>query len=115
MAKQVKSSGGAPLQLLDNAKVEYIDGRAFVPLREAAKLGKVHSVILEMGKRLLAQPNEAGASFTLGDANMKTRAVEIEAMFVKGLRRIAKVLGNGTSVRVRSHRDGDRLVFWYAA
>lgn len=106
MAKQVKSSeGGAPLQLLDNAKVEYIAGRAFVPLREAAKLGKVHPVILEMGKRLLAQPN----------ANMKTRAVEIEAMFMKGLRRIAKVLGNGTSVRVRSHRDGDRLVFWYAA
>lgn len=102
------------VELPNGAKFESIDGEGFVRIREAAKLGRVHPVVLEMGQRLLKKPNGTGAAFTLATPDLMKRAEDVEKMFKGGLRKVAKALDGEHKYKVKSHRDGNRLVFWYA-
>jgi len=83
-----------------------------IKIQKAAKLGGVHPAILEMGQRLLKSPGAEGGVLTLGTPDLKERAEDIRSAFVKGLRKVGGAMGDGLAVK--SHRDGDRLVFWYA-
>ena len=98
---------------LPNAKIEYIQGQPFLKLKEAAKLAGIHPVILEMGKRLLARPDVEGGVFPLKGPEMQKNADAIEQQFVWGLRKIAKAL-SAIPLRVKSVREEERLVFFYA-
>lgn len=109
-----KTATAPPFILPADAKFVYLDGAAFVPIKQSAKLGGLSPVVLEMGQKLLAGAGNQGAAFLLATPEMKSKALEIEALIVKGLRKVAKALGNGASCRVKSVRDGDRLVFWYS-
>jgi hypothetical protein len=95
------------VELPTNVKVEIIEGEGFIKIREAAKLGGVHPVVLEMGQRLLKNPGGAGAAFALATPELQKRADDIAKMFKTGLRRVApaRVL-----VRVRPARAGTAIV-----
>ena len=92
--------------------VKIIKGDEFIRVRDAAKLAGIHPAIVEMGHKLLADVGKAGGAFELGDASLKARAADIEAAFVVGLRRIAKVFAK-EPLSVKSARGDDRLSFWY--
>ena len=95
------------------SKFGMIAGETFVQLKAAAKLAGIHPVVLEMGQRLLKQPDSQGAAFDLATPEMLKRADDIEAMFVKGLKKVAGAFGS-TPMNVKSYRDDkNRLVFWY--
>lgn len=95
-----------------NLKFEILKGEAFMRVRQAAKLAGLHPAILEMGQRLLQHAEAEAGVFQLATPEMKAKGDAIEEAFVKGLRRVARALGQ--NVNVRSVREGDRLTFWYA-
>ena len=103
----------AECELPKNSGVQYIDGKAFLQLREAAKLSGINPVILEMGRKLLSAPDSQGGVFKLPTAEMQRRGDEIEQMFSVGLKKVAKAL-SAMRVKVKSYREEDRLVFWFA-
>ena len=96
---------------LPGLKIETVTGQKFIEIKAAAKLAGVHPVVLEVSQRLLRDPNQ-GARFTLGTKEMQAKATEIEDMFRVGLKKVSKAMGHRYAVR--SHKDGDALVFWYA-
>lgn len=98
--------------LPDSLKIEFIKGESFIRAKHAARLAGIHPAILEMGQKLLQSVDGQAGVFVLGNAEMKAKAHEIEALFVKGLRKVGQLFGPG--VRVKSTREGDRLLFWYA-
>ena len=91
-----------------------VDGQSFVRMREAAKLSGVHPVALEMAQTLLKGAGNAGAAFVLGTPELVRRADDIAALFKAGLRKAAKAFDPDHKRKVKMHRDGQRLVFWYA-
>lgn len=103
------------VELPTSVKFEVVEGKKFIEIREAAKLAGIHPVVLEMGQRLLKDVGGAGAAFTLANEAMVKKADDIDAMFKTGLKRIAKAFEPNRKIRVKAHRDGNRLVFWYAA
>lgn len=101
--------------LLEGVKVTTIDGDAFIRLRDASKVSSVHPVVLEMGQKLLKSIGGTGASFELGTREMQAKAAEIDKTIRLGLKRVAKLFEPNRQVKVKSARDGNRLVFWYSA
>jgi hypothetical protein len=65
-----------------------------------------------MGQRLLKKPGQEAGVFTLGTTELQNKAEAIRGAFVKGLRRMAKVLGPAGLTLRATHADG-RLTFWY--
>lgn len=110
--KQIKQPTSS---LPADVKWETVSGQPFVRVREAAKLANVHPVALEMGRKLLDNIGAGGAAFTLSTPAMKSNADAIAKMLRGGLKRVAKAFEPNKKLRVKSHRDGDRLVFWYGA
>ena len=96
-----------------NYKVQFLDGKAFIELKAAARLAGIPESVLEMGQRLLKRPDVEGGIFLLATSELQSKANEIEAIFRLGLRKIAKALGSG-GLTVKRYRDEGRLVFWYA-
>ena len=93
MTKKARPTAAKDAALLPaKIKITSIDGAEFL-----------RGVITAMGQRLLKR-----LAAECGEPAFKERALEIEAAFVKGLRRVATVLGPG-GLRVKSTRDGDRL------
>jgi hypothetical protein len=102
----------AAFSLPDSLKIDFIKGESFIRAKQAARLAGIHPAILEMGQKLLQSVDGQAGVFVLGSQEMKTRAREIEELFVKGLRKVGRAFGSG--VTVKSSREGDRLLFWYA-
>jgi len=61
----------------------------------------------------LAAKTAVGGSFHPGQPAMVEQAEAIRAQFVSGLRKVAKAFDPAHKRKVKSHRDGARLVFWY--
>jgi hypothetical protein len=99
----------------DGAKFQTVDGQDFVRLRDAAKIAGIHPVVLEMGKQLLSRVGGSGASFALATADLQRNADAIAKQFKVGLRRFAKAMEPNRKIKLKAFRDGQRLVFWYAA
>lgn len=112
MPRGVKSVGAVNLSALLPADlaVETVLKTKLVTIKAAASLGGVHPVVLEVAQKLLSEPTQ-GAQFTLATPEMQAAAHDIERMFVKGIRATAKKMGHGAT-KVRSHLEGDRLIFW---
>jgi hypothetical protein len=98
------------VELPTTLKFETISGQRFVEIKAAAKLAGVHPVALEMAQKLLKDLNQ-GARFVLADRKMEEKASAIEELFRAGLKKVAKAMGQ--RLAVRSHKDGNSLVFWY--
>lgn len=98
------------------AQFALVDGATFVRLQAAARLAGIHPVILEMGAQLIKRIGNggAGAAFQLETADLERNAAAITSMFKTGLRRYAKAIEPQKKIKVKSVRDGKRLVFWYA-
>ena len=99
-------------ELPTGIRFETIDGGKFMQVKAAARMAGIHPVILEMGQRLLKSQDREGAAFVLATPEMQKRGDDIEAMIVKGLKRVAKASNTG-AVNVKSYRQNDRLTFWY--
>ncbi len=102
------------LPVAPDAKFAIIDGQNFIRIREAARLSNVHPVVIEMGQKLLKTIGIGGASFELDSPKAKERADDIAKTFRGGLKRVAKTLEPARKIKVKSHRDGNRLVFWFS-
>jgi hypothetical protein len=98
-----------------DAKFTIVDGQNFVRLREAAKLAGIHPVVLEMGKELLGRVGGSGASFALATPELQKAGEDIARTFKTGLRRFVKAMEPNKKIKLKAFRDGNRLVFWYAA
>jgi hypothetical protein len=108
MTKGVKAISVLP----EKFTLEYVKGEPFIKLASAAKLAKIHPVILEMGQNLLKNPQQAGI-FILGNAELKRKVNDIEREFVRGLRKILLIFGGNKRMKVSSYLSEDRLHFWY--
>lgn len=104
----------AATPLPDMLTFDVVTGDGFIKVRDAAKLGSVHPAVLEMGQKLLKAPNGTGASFALATPELQKRATELERAIKAGLKRVAKALDKDHKFKVKSVRDGARLIFWYA-
>jgi hypothetical protein len=93
-------------------KVEYLTGDTAFKAQQVAAFTGIHPVILEMGRTLIEESGKV-ARFKLADAKTKEAAEDIRGEFMKGLRRVGKALSKDPVV-VKSGRDGDSLVFWFA-
>lgn len=100
------------IELPKTAKVQFVDGKKFIEIKSAAKLAGIHPAVLEMGRRLLNNPDGEGGVFLLATAELQKAGNEIEEVVRAGLRKVARGLGPG-GLAVKSYRDEDRLVFWY--
>lgn len=105
----------AVMDIPEGAKFETLEGAKFVAVKDAARLGGIHPVVLEMGQRLIKSIGGAGAAFTLGTPDMVKRADDIASTFKLGLRKVAKALEPNKKIKVKVHQEANRLVFWYAA
>lgn len=106
---------GKAFKLPDGSKFQVVDGQSFVRLREAAKLAGIHPVVLEMAGELLKRIGGSGAAFALATPELQRNADEIASTFKTGLRRFAKAMEPTKKIKVKAYKDGQRLVFWYAA
>jgi len=93
-------------------KVEYLTGDTAFRAQQVAAFTGIHPVILEMGRTLVEEQGKV-ARFKLADPKMKDAAEEIRGEFMKGLRRVGKALSKDPVV-IKSGRDGDSLMFWFA-
>jgi hypothetical protein len=93
-------------------KVEYLTGDIAFKAQQVAAFTGIHPVILEMGRTLIEESGKV-ARFKLADAKMKEASEDIRGEFMNGLRRVGKALSKDPVV-VKSGRDGDALVFWFA-
>lgn len=93
-------------------KVEYLTRDTAIQAQQVAELTGIHPVILEMGRKLIEDPAKV-ARFNLADPKMKEAGEAIRDEFRKGLRRVGKALSKEPMV-VKSSRDGDALLFWFA-
>lgn len=101
------------LELPARVKIEIITGKALMAVKAAAKLAGIPPAVLEMANTLIEKPGEQAGRFLLGTPEMKTKAVEIEQVFVAGLRKVARAHFGAGKLTVHSTRDGDTLTFWY--
>jgi hypothetical protein len=99
-------------QLPATFRVSYLGGEKFVEIKAAAKLAGIHPAILEMGQRLLKAPGRECGVFQLGTEELQKRSAELRAMFVTGLKKVARAFAPA-GMRVQSHATDDRLTFWY--
>lgn len=101
------------IELPETVKLQFVDGKKFIEIKAAARLAGIHPVVLEMGRKLLENPDGQGGVFLLATEQIRKQANEIEQVFRRGLQKVAKTLGPG-GLAVKSYRDEERLVFWYA-
>lgn len=101
--------------LPDTVKVVYLSGEPFIAIKAAARLAGIHPAVLEMAQRLTKKPGTEAGLFELATVELRSKATEIEAVFVSGLRKAARALVGPGKLTVRSHREGNRLTFWYDA
>lgn len=107
---------GAKSQItIPNASFTTVGGTDFVAIQAAARLGRVHPVALSMGKSLIRSIGSGGAVFQLPTPELKKNAEAIESVLKADLRKVAKALEPARKVKVKTHRENDRIVFWYAA
>ena len=103
------------LPIPDDAKFEVINGESFLRVAVAAKIAKIHPVAMEMARELLKSIGVGGAAFQLATPEMLAKGDQIQKELTKGLRKCAKQLEPNRKIKTKAKRDGDRLVFWYAA
>lgn len=108
MPKGVKANA---FNLPATLKLDTVKGEEFTTIRTASKLSGIHPEILSMGRRLLASPTQGGV-FKLADAEMIKNAPAIEALFAKGLRKVAKAFGGGQKAKSFLDYELKRIVFW---
>jgi hypothetical protein len=93
-------------------KVEYLTGDIAFQAQQVAAFTGIHPVIMEMGRKLVETPGSV-ARFKLADPKLKDATGDIQQEFLDGLRKVGKALAKDPVV-VKSGRDGDSLVFWFA-
>lgn len=98
-----------------NANFTTVGGTEFVAVQAAARLGGLHPVALGMGKTLIKSVGSGGCSFQLATVELRRNADAIEAILKRDLRRVAKALEPTKKFKVKTHRETDRIVFWYSA
>ena len=106
-----KSNGSLEV-VLDKVKIEIITGDGFIKIRDAARLSRIHPVVLEMGQKLIDSPGKAAARFSLATKDLKDNVEELKKTMLAGLRKVAGYVGDGT-LTPRCSRIGDSLNFWY--
>lgn len=92
-----------------------VNGDVLVKIRDAHKIASIHPVALEMAEELLTGVGSVGAAFELATSEFLASAGPIEKRLKRDLKRAAKQLDTAHTYRVKSVRDGDRLVFWLTA
>lgn len=97
---------------LDKVKIEIITGDGFIKIRDAARLSRIHPVMLEMGQKLIDSPGKAAARFSLATKDLKDNAEDLKKIMLSDLRKVAGYLGDGT-LTPKCSRMGDSLNFWY--
>jgi hypothetical protein len=97
--------------LPETLKLDTIHGNDFTTVQTASRLSGVHPAILSMGRKLLSEPTQGGV-FKLSDPEMLKNANNIEATFVKGLKKVAKAFGGGQKAKSYLDHDQKRIVFW---
>ena len=106
-----KSNGSLEV-VLDKVKIEIITGDGFIKIRDAARLSRIHPIVLEMGQKLIDSPGKAAARFSLATKDLKDNAEDLKTTMLTGLRKVARYLGDGT-LTLKCSRIGDSLNFWY--
>lgn len=97
------------------AKFVTIDGDAFVSVRDAAKVAKLHPVAFSMAGELLKGIGSRGCAFLLETPELQANGTAIEKRLVKDLRKSVKKLEPGRKIKAKSRRAEDRIVFWLSA
>ena len=105
-------ANGSLVVALDKVKIEIVSGDGFIKIRDAARLSRIHPVVLEMGQKLIDSPGKAAARFNLATKDLKDNAEDLKKTMLAGLRKVAAYLGDG-SLTPRCSRMGDSLNFWY--
>lgn len=101
------------LKLPAKLALDTVKGEEFTTIQTASRLSGIHPEIIAAGRHLLKSPTQ-GFVFKLNDPEMLKKANDIEALFVKGLRKVSKAFGGG---KAKSFLDYEqkRIVFWLDA
>lgn len=95
---------------------QVIDGQTFVRVRDAAKVAKLHPVVIDMGKVMLASIGGKGAVYPLVNQTDKLNKAKIALHFKQQLRKFAKVMEPQKKLRTNVVLDptAARIVCWYS-